>query len=589
MYRNSLTSARLFAFALLLFFFTGMPIWLTCLIDHNEEAFDTGGLILLGLTLGCLILSLLFFRRLRWAPLVLSILLHAGGLALLTTLLWTVPAVQTPLEKVMVVALTVLGAGLLLVVILVLHSTAMRADFAASQERVAGPHKHLYAKIIVAILVLLLAIGAWQIVPLLVAQPTITVDYLAQANQASKPPNYDPNQNAAPPAENLLSQFVPLPEAWKDKSQSWPTDSSLEQIKVLEEWAAVNEPSLSALARVARWPYSWHEMKSTDGALSGTQVPDLDHIRDCARGVLLLAKYQAARGDAESGLHLLTDLHGLAIHLAKGSTLVEQMVGVAVCQLSYDAVLAILDRGTADASALRQTLEVLAARLPSLVVPRFSEMEHLYERDNIQRLFTDDGQGNGRLIPAQLYRVKKNRAKLYAYPISYLDAVRICLTHPDRRETLELAEVYFMIVKDLAKQTPWDLHVKGTSYETVLKKLLYANYYLLDSHSGIGPCIQRGWRGRVSGAATTAVLAILVHKAQGGRLPESLRQLVDEGLLPGVPMDPYSGAPLIYKVQGDSFTLYSVGEDFADDGGQPCEWDEKSGDHVFWPMPAPIR
>ncbi len=30
-----------------------------------------------------------------------------------------------------------------------------------------------------------------------------------------------------------------------------------------------------------------------------------------------------------------------------------------------------------------------------------------------------------------------------------------------------------------------------------------------------------------------------------------------------------------------------AGEDFADDGGVPCEWnDESGGDHVFWPTPA---
>ncbi len=69
-----------------------------------------------------------------------------------------------------------------------------------------------------------------------------------------------------------------------------------------------------------------------------------------------------------------------------------------------------------------------------------------------------------------------------------------------------------------------------------------------------------------------------------GRLPESLRMLVENGLLPNVPIDPYSGAPLIYKIRGDGFKLYSVGDDFVDDGGVPCEWNDESGDHVFWPV-----
>jgi hypothetical protein len=90
----------------------------------------------------------------------------------------------------------------------------------------------------------------------------------------------------------------------------------------------------------------------------------------------------------------------------------------------------------------------------------------------------------------------------------------------------------------------------------------------------------------VSGEATVAILALFAYKAKEGRFPESLQQLVDKELILSVPMDPYSDAPLVYKAAGNRFTLYSVGEDFTDNGGRPCEWDDKDGDHVFWPVPA---
>jgi hypothetical protein len=61
--------------------------------------------------------------------------------------------------------------------------------------------------------------------------------------------------------------------------------------------------------------------------------------------------------------------------------------------------------------------------------------------------------------------------------------------------------------------------------------------------------------------------------------------LVDAGLLPSVPLDPYSGQPFVYRVTDKSFTLYSVGEDCVDDGGLPCDWnDDTGGDQVFWPV-----
>jgi hypothetical protein len=602
MYGNPLPPSKLFGIVLLLFSGTAMSIWATGLVTAETPAFDTRGLILLTVGTGLLILSLLFFRRVRWVRVVMSVLLHLLGLALLATLLYTLPTVETTVEHVVVVAFTLLGVGLLFVALLTLHGNAMRSDFAAAPIRAGRSCRRRYLAATAAGILVLLALAAWQIVPLLVAKPTITEDYLAQANQANKPSDYDPNFNAAPHYEKLFRQFTPLPQVLKDGNawKSWPEDLSDDELKALEEWASVNDSVLPALAQAARCPYWWFEMKSGDGTfsgvferestggpLSGIQVPYLDESRDCAWGIVTLAKYRAARGEIGPALRWLTDLHMLGMHRHRAGTLVDQLTGLAICMVDYDAVLALLGHCQVEGQILRQTLNTFAPRILQIDVPRFSEVEHLYGYDNIQRTFTDDGNGNGRLIPARLYESKKRRSHLYTWPIPYLDAVRICLTHPDRRQTVALFESYFTMVKELARKTPWELELEDTSYQQRLKEWLSGNYYLQDGSAAIARCIQLGWRGRVSGAAVVTTLAILTHKAQKGRFPESLRQLVEEGLLSSVPIDPYSGEPLVYTVNGDDFTLYSVGEDFVDNGGQPCEWDDQSGgDHVVWPVPV---
>ena len=35
-----------------------------------------------------------------------------------------------------------------------------------------------------------------------------------------------------------------------------------------------------------------------------------------------------------------------------------------------------------------------------------------------------------------------------------------------------------------------------------------------------------------------------------------------------MPVDPYSGGPLVYRRAGDNYVLYSIGQDGDDDGGQ---------------------
>jgi hypothetical protein len=582
--------SKLFALILLILSATGAILWVGCLVDTETPAFDRVGLALLGGTLSSFVLSILFLRRAKWARRAASILLHMLILALLVALLLALPMAETATETATIISMGFLAAGLLFAGILGLNSEAMKRDLAGDAPLAprTHPHRRKFILATVGCLLLLGALAAWRIVPLLVAEPTITVDYLAQANQANKPANYDPNQNAAAHYEKLLSEFIPLPEALKEVWKSWPADLEPNEYKALEEWAPLNEPVVAVLTQAAQCPYSWFEMKSSTGALSGIHIPHLGELRDSAWGGVLMAKFRAHQGDVSGAMQLLTDVHMMGVHRTEGGTLLEQLTGLAVCGLVYNALFAILEHCEVDKDLLGRTFQALAPRMAKINVPRFCEVERLYGLDSIQRAFTDNGKGDGRLIPERLYTTKKNRLSLYTFPISYLDAVKICVTHPGRQETTGLSEAYFTYVPELAKQTPWELHTQDTKYEEQLKELLQDNYYLQDGLAAIGQCIRIGWRSKVTGEATMTVLAVFLYEAQEGRLPVSLKQLVDAHLLPRYPMDPYSGAPLVYRVTADGFTLYSVGEDFVDNDGSPCDWaDETGGDQVFWPVPKP--
>ena len=49
-------------------------------------------------------------------------------------------------------------------------------------------------------------------------------------------------------------------------------------------------------------------------------------------------------------------------------------------------------------------------------------------------------------------------------------------------------------------------------------------------------------------------------------------------------VDPFSGQDFVYQRQGESFTLYTVGDNLKDDGGRhDPRWAD--GDFVFWPRP----
>jgi hypothetical protein len=64
----------------------------------------------------------------------------------------------------------------------------------------------------------------------------------------------------------------------------------------------------------------------------------------------------------------------------------------------------------------------------------------------------------------------------------------------------------------------------------------------------------------------TAELAARCYQSEQGRAPTGLAQLVPK-YLQRVPLDPFSGRPMLYRQQSTYWLLYSVGEDGVDDGG----------------------
>jgi hypothetical protein len=83
-------------------------------------------------------------------------------------------------------------------------------------------------------------------------------------------------------------------------------------------------------------------------------------------------------------------------------------------------------------------------------------------------------------------------------------------------------------------------------------------------------------------------LAIRLYRADQGQPPERLERLVPR-YLPQLLDDPFTGRPPIYRPQGESYLLYSVGPDLDDDGGAaiPGGVLYGDGDFVLEPTDAP--
>ena len=66
---------------------------------------------------------------------------------------------------------------------------------------------------------------------------------------------------------------------------------------------------------------------------------------------------------------------------------------------------------------------------------------------------------------------------------------------------------------------------------------------------------------------TVLALALETYRRRHGYYPPSLDWLKRVELVEEIPLDPFSGGPLVYRRKSYGFTLYSAGRNRADDGG----------------------
>lgn len=438
----------------------------------------------------------------------------------------------------------------------------------------------------VALTVLVLLGLLIKAIPLLTAKPTIKVDYVSEYNRMTKPANYDSNENAAFDYKKAYEALVEMPQAFENNWHAWPGDLIDSEMGILRDWIGSNSETLIHLEQAVAKPYSWFERHAEEHALWNIELPEVQTIRGCAYLMYLQAKLKAYEGDIEGGLEEALDLHKMGMHLLGPFTLVEQLVGIAMCALSFNSAFSIIEKTGVEAETLEQFQSKLGEQLEQSKPLDFSVGERIYGLDIGQRMFTDDGKGDGKLIPLKLVQYKKESPILQ--PISYIHAVLICIGHPGRRETGELFEKLYNEVIKLGETTPWELYDRGTSYENYLKELTEGNYWVNDGVESIGKVCEIYQRHKITGEALITVVALLRHKADVDKYPESLEELVRGNYIGKLPIDPYGRGSLVYRRTNGNFTLYSVGANFKDDGGVASNWGEgeRGGDQVFWPWYA---
>ena len=203
------------------------------------------------------------------------------------------------------------------------------------------------------------------------------------------------------------------------------------------------------------------------------------------------------------------------------------------------------------------------------------DLEKLRHFETAQMLFQDTRKFSKLKPGHKLTLAARQRDLTY----EYLESLSYGRTESD----IENAFVYYT---EFLAMSPWQARDKGLNFWKDI-------HFKANGNPVVKLCIFNApeiVRARAQYVATMdallTTLAILRYKDDKDRFPSDLQELLSANYLSKLPMDPYSNKTLVYRQTEKNFMLYSLGQDFDDDGGTHSDWGryERGGDYVFWPV-----
>jgi len=434
-------------------------------------------------------------------------------------------------------------------------------------------------------------------------KPVITVDYIAELNRITRPVA-DDNLNAAPIYNKAAELYVKEPNEISRFLGSRYRQTPSELMPIVRQWLSENKEALELIIAGTQKPYYWQKYatKGNTSELMEVMMPNLASFRRCAYALRWRAWLSAQDNRYNDAFSDMLACYRLGQHLKGDKLLIDQLVGIAIEALSVQTIRAIISEHKIDSptlTTLQRDLEQIAANENFVISIK---TERLFMYDEIQRCFTEDRLGGGHLYLPRFKKLtmmtasssndSKSQFDSFCKDLLYLlNSARFLFTHPNKQETLKSANEFYDYFEQLAVKTAAQIQAESEAIDNKVEELLSKYVFINTLAPALGRVIEISNRLPVDINSTLTIIALLRYAQDKGDYPNNLGELITAGYLKEIPLDTFSNKPLVYRKTDDGFTLYSVGPNFIDDGGESGK-DKKgkaklwadNGDTVFWPM-----
>jgi hypothetical protein len=368
------------------------------------------------------------------------------------------------------------------------------------------------------------------------ADQTDTAPLWLAATAALSGPSYSAAANPLPIVGTSSDAIPPFGQPWRQQAAAERHLADYaESLRLMHEAARIGGPG--------RYP--------TDFSKGFAML--LPHAQSLRQGVRLLeleARVRARQGDAHGTAESLHAIFQAAASLEREPVLVSQLVRYACISIGVSLlqdVLTQMEFSDADLAMLQHDLEV-ADFQPGL--RRAIQAERVL--------------GMSAFHDSELLDIEIGRPAATATAVTRQDDLTAYLEYMRRFEAAALK--------------PWpDAHIDAQAvsddFQAANGSLIGKARYLLTAKilPGMESAFHAAFRAQARNRVAAAAMAVERHRVKYGETPASLEQTMPE-FLTAVPSDPFDGKPLRYfRVGDDGYTVYSIGTNGADDGGQDQE------------------
>jgi hypothetical protein len=373
----------------------------------------------------------------------------------------------------------------------------------------------------------------------------------------------------------------------------------------IADWLEQNKKPLALVIEATRRteyfnPLVPRRTEDWSPGLIGALLPSTQRCREIASALVCRAMLRVSEGNKDEAWQDLLACHRLGRLTARGATLVELLVGIAIegvaskgdvefiehSKLTSKQFLACLDdlRRVPPISAIADCINVnerfMTLDLCMLMARHGTEIM----KDLLNQTTTQPRSGNQFTDKLFTRSINWDPALRTAHRWfdRYVEALRIKDPMERMREIKEIKEDVNALKRHveataLLQKTFMDAERRGEWFGDLMIGLMFPGYDKVNSSAERIEQVQRNLH---------LAFALAAYHSDHGRYPAKLDELVPK-YLEKIPDDLFSGKALIYRVEDDGYLLYSVGPNGVDDDGRGYD-DQPRGDDISIRMPVPV-